>query len=129
MQNLSQSSVSFSSLHGIYHLDLVIGANDMKLRGAATTLLLASILAGCAGNPMRQYDDELKGTVDLVKSGAVKQAIEQLEKNNSGTLSSDKDLLYYFEKGELLTLDSNYPSGRDSWLKADEFVADAGNVA
>ena len=122
MQNLSQSSVSFSSLHGIYHLDLVIGANDMKLRGAATTLLLASILAGCAGNPMRQYDDELKGTVDLVKSGAVKQAIEQLEKNNSGTLSSDKDLLYYFEKGELLTLDSNYPSGRDSWLKADEFV-------
>ena len=71
---------------------------------------------------MRQYDDELKGTVDLVKAGAVKQAIDQLEKNNTGTLSSDKDLLYYLEKGELLTLDSNYPGGRDSWLLADEFV-------
>ena len=97
----------------------------MKLRGSATTLLLASVLAGCAGNPMRQYDDELKGTVNLVNSGAVKQAIEQLEKNNApGVMSQDKDLLYYFEKGELLTLNSNYPGGRDSWLKADEFVRD-----
>ena len=97
----------------------------MKHRGSAITLLLASILAGCAGNPMRQYDDELKGTVSLVNSGAVKQAIEQLEKNNTpGVISQDKDLLFYFEKGELLTLDNNYPGGRDSWLKADEFVRD-----
>ena len=97
----------------------------MKLKGAATALLFVSVLAGCAGNLMRQYDDELKGTVSLVNSGAVKQAIEQLEKNNaSGVMSQDKDLLYYFENGELLTLDSNYSAGRDSWLKADEFVRD-----
>ncbi|MFZ4536244.1 COG3014 family protein [Propionivibrio sp.] len=74
---------------------------------------------------MRQYDGELKETVTLVKNGAVKQAIEQLEKNNTpGVMSKDKDILYYFEKGELLTLDSSYAPGRDSWLKADEVVRD-----
>ena len=72
---------------------------------------------------MRQYDGELKETVSLVKSGSLKQAIAQVEKNNTpGVISQDKDILYYFEKGELLTLDSNYSAGRDSWLKADEFV-------
>lgn len=72
---------------------------------------------------MRQYDSELKETVNLVKNGAIKQAIEQLEKNNTpGVVTKDKDILYYFEKGELVTLDNNYPAGKDSWLKADEFV-------
>ena len=74
---------------------------------------------------MRQYDSELKETVGLIKNGSVKQAIEQLEKNNTpGVITKDKDILYYLEKGELLTLDSNYAGGRDSWLKADEFVRD-----
>ena len=72
---------------------------------------------------MRQYDGELKETVQLVKSGSLKQAIEQLEKNNTpGVITKDKDILYYLEKGEMLTLDSNYPGGQESWLKADEFV-------
>lgn len=95
----------------------------MNSRGLAATVVLASVLAGCAGNPMRQYDTELKETVVLVKNGSVKQALEQIEKNNEpGVLSKDKDILYYLEKGELLTLDSNYPAGRDAWLKADEVV-------
>lgn len=95
----------------------------MNIRGLSALLLLVSVLAGCAGNPMRQYDGELKETVALVKNGSVKLAIEQLEKNNTpGVISQDKDILYHLEKGELLTLDSNYPAGRDSWLKADEFV-------
>jgi len=95
----------------------------MKPIALSPILLLASILAGCAGNPMRQYDGELKETVGLVKSGALKQALDQLEKNNApGALSKDKDILYYLEKGELLTLDSSYPAGKESWLKADEFV-------
>lgn len=94
----------------------------MNFRGLLL-ILFASVLAGCAGNPMRQYDSELKETVNLVKNGAIKQAIEQLEKNNTpGVVTKDKDILYYFEKGELLTLDNNYPAGKDSWLKADEFV-------
>ena len=94
----------------------------MKLRGLVLLSLL-TLLAGCAGNAMRQYDDELKETVQLVRSGSVKQAIEQLEKNNvPGVISKDKDILYYLEKGEMLTLDSNYPGGQEAWLKADEFV-------
>ena len=99
----------------------------MRAKKHSTALLLALILAGCAGSPMRQYDSELKETVALVKNGSLKQAVEQLEKNNvPGTLSSDKDkdILYYLEKGELLTLDSNYPDGREAWLKADVFVRD-----
>lgn len=95
----------------------------MNSRGLNSLLLLVCVVAGCAGNPMRQYDDELKGTVNLVNSGAVKQAIEQLEKNNMpGVMTKDKDILYYFEKGELLTLESDYANGRETWLKADEFV-------
>ena len=92
----------------------------MILRSGRLALIaLASLLAGCAGNPMRQYDGELKETIQLVKNGSVKQALDMLDKNNS---SKDKDILYFFEKGELLTLDSNYPGGKEAWLKADEFV-------
>lgn len=95
----------------------------MDSKRLTATLLFASLLAGCAGNPMRQYDSELKETVTLVKNGSVKQAINQLEKNNEpGLVTKDKDILYYLEKGELQALDNNYPEGRDAWLKADEFV-------
>ena len=96
----------------------------MNLRAA--TLLLSStalLLGGCAGNPMRQYDSELKETIHLLKNGSVKQAVAQLEKNNEpGVVTKDKDILYYLEKGELLTLDNDYPGGKEAWLKADEFV-------
>ncbi len=82
-------------------------------------------LAGCAGNPMRQYDNELKETIQLVKNGGLRQAIDLLEKNNEpGVVSQEKDLLYYFEKGQLLALDSDYSGARESWLKADEVVRD-----
>ncbi|MBK7564551.1 MAG: hypothetical protein IPI21_09865 [Propionivibrio sp.] len=95
----------------------------MSFRGLNTLLLLVTVLAGCAGNPMRQYDDELKETVKLVNNGSVKQAINLLERTMSqGVITKDKDILYYFENGELLTLDNNYAAGRDSWLKADEYV-------
>ena len=99
------------------------------------TLAVATALAGCAGNPMRSYDSEIKGTVTLVKSGAVQQAIDNLEKNNTSMFSksdakdgkeqqvaSDKDILYYFEKGQLLNLQNKYQDGRNTWLKADEIV-------
>jgi hypothetical protein len=40
------------------------------------------------------------------------------ERSNSG----DKDLLYYFEKGESLRLKKDFAGSRDTWLKADEQV-------
>ena len=71
--------------------------------GLTTTSLTLAVLllAGCAANPLRQYDSELQETVKLVKQGSVKQAVAHLEKNNEpGVITKDKDILYYLEKGE-----------------------------
>lgn len=95
----------------------------MVFRGLTPVLLFSSLLAGCVASPTRQYDGELKETVTLVKNGAVKQALQQIEKNNEpGVIVKDKDILYFLEKGQLQTLDGDYPGGRETWLKADEFV-------
>lgn len=103
-----------------------------------TTLLLSAafvvVLSGCSGSPLRSYDAELKGIVVQVKAGAIPQAIERLEHNNASMFAdkdkdgkavandTDKDILYFLEKGELLNLQSKYKEGRDTWLKADEVV-------
>ena len=68
---------------------------------------------------MRQYSSELDETVALARSGALKQAVAQIEKSNEG---DDKDILYFFEKGELFSLGSNYTASRDAWLRSDEVV-------
>ena len=95
----------------------------MRRASCLAVAIIAVTLGGCATNPMRQYDSELKETVDIVRTGSPKRALAVLEKNNeSGTFGQDKDILYYLEKGELLTLDNDYPGGREAWLKADEFV-------
>ena len=49
--------------------------------GLTTTSLTLAVLllAGCAANPLRQYDSELQETVKLVKQGSVKQAVAVLE--------------------------------------------------
>lgn len=102
----------------------------------------ALLLAGCAGNPLRSYDAEMQSTVTLVRTGQIDQALAQLEKNNKPLFASDapkdkdgkpkektvldsvsgRDILYYFEKGELLCLKKDYEGSRDSWLVADEIV-------
>lgn len=82
-------------------------------------LLLAALPSVCAAGPMRQYNSELNEAVSKVKTGALKQAIAQIEKNNEG---DDKDILYFFEKGELFSLGSNYATSRDAWLKSDEII-------
>jgi hypothetical protein len=102
----------------------------VPLFSAAVTV----VLTGCAGSPLRSYDSELKEIVVQVKAGAIPQAIEGLERNNASMFASkdkdgkaiaddtDKDILYFLEKGELLNLQSKYRDGRDTWLKADEVV-------
>ena len=103
--------------------DSFLGSLPMRFIPVSALGLAAFILAGCAANPMRQYDSELRETVGLVRQGSVKQALSLVDKNNEGNaLSKEKDILYYLEKGELLALDNDYPGSRDTWLKADEFV-------
>ncbi|MEY2632706.1 MAG: hypothetical protein RIR00_1360 [Pseudomonadota bacterium] len=37
-------------------------------------------------------------------------------------MMDNKDLLYFLEKGELLSMQSKYPDSRDAWLKADDKI-------
>lgn len=108
--------------------------------------LATQILVGCAGNPLRSYDNEMAETVTLLKRGAVDQALTQLESNNKSLFSDDqkkpdapdangkpkektvldsvngKDILYYFEKGEILSFKKDYAGSTQAWLQADEVV-------
>lgn len=108
------------------------------------TLALAAalLLTGCSGNPLRSYDNEMKESVALIRTGALDQALNQLEKNNKPMFESDapatkdgqkkektvvdsvngRDILFYFEKGQILALKKDYEKSRDSWLMADEIV-------
>ena len=86
----------------------------VPLAGTVAFLLLAS---GCA--TFRSYDRELGQTLGQVSSGNVDGAIKVLESNNK---SSTKDLLYYFELGELLRLKDRYPESQQSWRSADATV-------
>ena len=75
------------------------------------------MLSGCA--TFRSYDSELTGTMNLAAAGKVDGAIKQLEKNNKG---STKDLLYYFELGELQRLNNRYDESQKAWMAADARV-------
>ena len=82
-------------------------------------LLMTAMPSICAAGMLRQYADELNETVTLVKTGALKQAVAKIEGANEG---DDKDILYFFEKGELLSLGSNFASSRETWMKGDEII-------
>lgn len=94
-------------------------------RTACLPLVASLMLAACAGgNPIRNYDKEMAVTVQQVRKGDTAAALAELEKNNQpGMLQKDKDILYYFEKGQLLSLDSKYAEAQKSWLAADEMVS------
>ena len=82
--------------------------------------LLGAVLPSlCAAGPMRQYNEELAQTIALVQSGAIPQAVAQIEKFNE---DPDKDILYLLEKGELQSLGGDYAASRDTWLKGDEII-------
>lgn len=91
---------------------------NMPFRTVITAVVLPLVLGGCAGT-MRSYDSELKQTVGLAASGNHAQALTQLEKNNP---DKDKDLLYYFEKGQLLRLEGRFAESREAWFGADQKV-------
>ncbi|MGQ0579971.1 MAG: COG3014 family protein [Betaproteobacteria bacterium] len=80
-------------------------------------LLLAATLCGCA--TFRSYDTELNQTINLAASGNVDGAINQLERANK---HGKKDLLYFFELGELERLRNRYEESRKAWMAADARV-------
>ncbi|CAM3621913.1 hypothetical protein ABE525_15740 [Pseudomonas wadenswilerensis] len=81
------------------------------------TLVAAIQLAGCSA--FRSYDSELQETNQHLSSGNVDAALQLLEKNNKG---EDKDLLYYFEKGELLRSKGDLAGSQLAWRSADDVV-------
>ena len=86
-------------------------------RGWVAALAIALLCSGCA--TFRSYDKELSGTIGAVSSGNVDGAIEVLQSNNR---SQSKDLLYYFELGELQRLKDRYQDSQASWMSADQRV-------
>ncbi len=83
---------------------------------AVVGLIVAGFLAGCGS--LRSYDSELADVKNKLAVGQTDLALMDHERSNSG----DKDLLYYFEKGEILRLKKDFAGSRDVWLKADEQV-------
>jgi hypothetical protein len=86
------------------------------LRPAAVFLLLA-LVSGCA--TFRSYNVELTRTIDLVRVGAVDQAVAGYDRYNR---RGKKQLLYYLEKGELLRLDGRIEDSQAAWFEADKRV-------
>ena len=86
-------------------------------RARLLTALALLWLAGCG--TFRSYDRELGGTIGQLSGGSVDGAIKTLESNNKG---SQKDLLYYFELGELNRLKDSYDASQKSWMSADRQV-------
>jgi hypothetical protein len=81
--------------------------------------LFAAILTlnGCA--TFRSYNSETATLVSNVAQGQVDQALTQHE----STTGSDKDLLYFMEKGELQRLKKLYPETIATWTEADRLIA------
>lgn len=90
----------------------------MASRVLTLAALVAAVqLAGCSA--FRSYDSELQETNRQLSAGNVDAALALLEKNNRG---DDKDLLYYFEKGELLRSKGDLKGSQAAWRSADGVV-------
>ncbi len=90
----------------------------MCSRALIAFVLVATVqLNGCAA--LRSYDAELQQTNQQLGSGNVDGALTLLEKHNGG---EQKDLLYYFEKGELLRSKGDLVGSQTAWRHADKTV-------
>ncbi len=74
-------------------------------------------LNGCA--TFRSYNSETQTLVSSIATGQVDQAITEHEAKTG----SDKDLLYFMEKGELQRLKKLYPDTIATWTEADKIIA------
>ena len=84
----------------------------------SSALLIAVLhLSGCAA--YRNYDQEMQQTNDQLMRGNFQGALDLLNWNNPW---EDKDLLYYFEKGAILSFANVLPQSQTAWRSADQRV-------
>jgi hypothetical protein len=83
----------------------------------ATAVFCALLTCGCA--TVRSYDQEMSQVLSLAASGHTDAAIGSLNAANRG---KEKDLLYYFELGELERLQRDYAGSQSAWRSADSRV-------
>ena len=81
-------------------------------------ILISIGLTGCAG-AMRNYNREMSGTLNYIKSGNLNESLKEIESNNK---FGDKDLLFYLEKSEILSLNGKKTESLETRLLADEKI-------
>ncbi|MNU87893.1 hypothetical protein D3C71_776910 [compost metagenome] len=103
------------------HHPLVMLKEESSLMGSrfffSLLLCTALQLSGCAA--YRNYDLELEQTTDQLKTGNPQGALSLLEMHNPG---EEKDLLYYFEKGAVLSAAGALPQSQVAWRSAEQMV-------
>lgn len=82
-------------------------------------LLLGAFLqlGGCAA--YRNYDQEMQQTIDEMSKGELNEALYLLKLHNPW---EDKDLLYYLERGAILSAGTNLPKSQEAWRTADRMI-------
>ncbi len=82
-------------------------------------LLFSAIvhLSGCAA--YRDYDSEMQQTIDEMAKGELNEALYLLELHNPW---EDKDLLYYLERGAILSAGTALPQSQEAWRTADRMI-------
>ncbi|WP_460066417.1 COG3014 family protein [Pseudomonas sp. S2_H08] len=82
-------------------------------------LLIAAVvqLSGCGA--YRNYDLELQQTTDPLKAGNINSALAVIEANNP---AAEKDLLYYFEKGAVLSAGGEFAQSQTTWRSAEQMI-------
>jgi len=82
-------------------------------------LLLSALLqlSGCGA--YRNYDLELQQTTDQLKAGNTDGALALIEAHNP---DEEKDLLYYFEKGAVLSAAGEFSQSQIAWRSAEQRV-------
>ena len=90
----------------------------MRHRLLLPLLITAAVqLSGCAA--YRNYDLELQQTTDQFKAGNIDGALSVIETNNP---DPEKDLLYYFEKGAVLSAGGEFAQSQTTWRSAEQMI-------
>ncbi len=89
-----------------------------KIINISFVALISLVLTGCAG-AMRNYDREMSGTLTHIQSGNLDESLKEIESNNK---FGDKDLLYFLEKSEILSLNGKKTESLELRLLADEKI-------